>query len=228
MRIWPSKKRVKTPTVLQMEAVECGAAALGIILAYYGKFVPLEELRIRCGVSRDGSKASNMAKAATYYGLAVRACRSEVEELKALTFPVIIFWNFNHFLVVEGFSRKGVYLNDPKSGPRLVTYEDFHQSFTGIVLTFTPTPTFQKSGRKTSALRGLIDRLGAAKKDLIFIVLTTLLLTIPGMGLPVFSRVFVDDYLVHKMQSWIMPLLLGMLLTAILRAMLTWLQQQQL
>ena len=221
-------RRVKTPTVLQMEAVECGAAALGIVLAYYGRFLPLEELRIECGVSRDGSKASNMVKAARRYGLAARGFTREPHQLRSLPVPMIVFWNFNHFVVVEGFRKGWVYLNDPASGPRAVSEEEFEQSFTGVVLVFEPTPDFKRGGEKPAFWPALVKRLRGSKTALLFAVIAGLALVIPGLVVPVFSRIFVDEILLGRMDDWIRPLLIGMGLTAVVRALLMWMQQSAL
>ncbi|MDP3253660.1 MAG: NHLP family bacteriocin export ABC transporter peptidase/permease/ATPase subunit [Hydrogenophaga sp.] len=220
--------RVHTPTLLQMEAVECGAAALGIVLAFHGRRVPLEELRIACGVSRDGSKASSMVKAARTYGLTAKGSRLEIEGLRNQKLPAILFWNFNHFLVLEGFGKNRVYLNDPAAGPRQVTWNEFEKSYTGVTLLFEPGPTFVAGGKEPSMLKALAARLAHVQGALWFVMLASLALVIPGLMIPVFSQVFVDNYLIGRMDGWVKPLLLGMVATALVRGMLTWLQQKYL
>jgi NHLM bacteriocin system ABC transporter peptidase/ATP-binding protein len=219
---------MKVPTVLQMEAVECGAASLAMILRYYGKYVPLEQVRIACGVSRDGSKASNILKAARQYGLEAKGFRKEPDSLKEMALPVIIHWNFSHFMVLEGVKKGKVYLNDPASGRRRVTEEEFNQSFTGVTLAFSPTPAFEKGGKKTSLLAALVKRLRGSKTALLYVILAGLFMAVTGLALPVFSKVLVDDILLAGKDSWVAPLLIGMGLTAAVRGLLTWLQQYYL
>jgi len=221
-------RRVKTPTVLQMEAVECGAASLAMVLGYFGRIVPLEELREACGVSRDGSKASNMLRAARKYGLAARGFKREPESLTYISGPMIVHWNFNHFLVLEGFRKGRVYLNDPASGPLIVSTKEFDESFTGVVLTFEPGPDFQKGGSKRSLLIALKSRLHGSGAAVVFVVLSGLALVLPGLIIPAFAKVFVDDVLVGGLRSWIRPLMLAMGVTALVVAVLTWLQQSYL
>ncbi len=218
--------RVKTPTLLQMEAVECGAAALGIMLGYYGKIVPLAELRRECGVSRDGSKASNMLKAARNYGLKAKGFKKQLDSLLELTPPYIVFWNFNHFLVVEGFAKGRVFLNDPGTGPRNVSFQEFDEAYTGVVLVMEPDEGFQKGGRKPSIVNALRDRLRGSTPILMYCVIAGFLLVLPQLAIPIFSKIFVDQILVEGMSDWLRPLLLGMGLTALLRGLLEWLQLQ--
>lgn len=222
------RRRAKTPTVLQMEAVECGAAALGIILGYHGKVVPLEELRVACGVSRDGAKAVNIVRAARSYGLISKGFKKEPEELQEMPLPAIVFWNLGHFLVVEGFAKRGVYLNDPGGGPRLASYEEFDKAYTGIVLTFEPGPDFEKGGARPGLFAAMRKRLRGSGWALAFVLLASLALVVPGLVVPIFSQIFVDRYLVQGRDDIVAPLLLGMALTAALRAALTWLQQHTL
>ncbi|MFW9259117.1 NHLP family bacteriocin export ABC transporter peptidase/permease/ATPase subunit [Nostoc sp. CALU 546] len=203
-----------------MEAVECGAAALGIILSYYGRIVPLAKLREECGVSRDGSKAFNILKAAKNYGLNAKGLKLSLEKVTATRLPYIAFWNFNHFLVVEGYSKKRVYLNDPANGRRTVSWEEFDRAYTGVVLTMEPGADFQKGGKKNHIVSALSNRLQNSRVTILFCLLAGLLLTLPRLAVPAFAQVFIDEILIQDRQDWLRPLLLGMLLTTLLRAFL--------
>ncbi len=224
----PRNRRVRTPTLLQMEAVECGAAALGIILGYYDRIVPLEELRVECGVSRDGSKASNVLKAARKMGLEAKGFKYELETLYELEYPVMLFWNANHFLVLEGFKKGKVYLSDPAQGPRTVTLEELDQSYSGVALTFKPGPDFKPGGEKPSMAAALRRRLVGSEVALAFVLFCGLFLVVPGLVTPTFSRIFVDEFLVSGRHDIIKPLLGGMAITTVIMMILTWLQQYYL
>ncbi len=218
-----TSQRVRTPLLLQMEAVECGAAALGIILAHFGRWVPLTELRRACGVSRDGSQASYILQAARQYGMEARAYATDLGDIENVPRPFIVFWNFDHFLVMEGTERKKdrVFLNDPATGRRTVTFQEFSESYTGVVLYLQPGDEFEGGGEKPSALPSLYQRLHGSFAALSFCVLLGLLLVLPGLAVPVFSQVFVDNVLIQGMHDWLRPLFIGMMLTAILRGALT-------
>ncbi len=225
----PPNRRVKTPTVLQMEAVECGAAALATVLGYHGRMVPLEELRHECGVSRDGSKASNVLKAARKYGFTAKGYKySELTKLYEQKFPIILFWNFNHFVVLEGFKGPRVFLNDPAKGPLVITLEELDGAFSGVVLCFEPGPEFKKGGVKPSMFAALRPRLAGSEMALVFSIVCGLFLVIPGLVIPSFSRIFIDDYLIGG-QAWLVkPLILAMVIAIIIQGVLKWLQEYYL
>ncbi len=225
----PPKKRVKTPTVLQMEAVECGAAALAMVLGYFKRFVPLEELRQECGVSRDGSKASNVLKAARKYEIEAKGFKYDsLEKLYEIDLPAILFWNFNHFVVLDGFKGSKVYINDPAQGPREISLDELNGSYSGIVLTFQRGPKFKPGGAPPQMLPALRRRLTGSEKALMFVVLSGLFLVVPGLIIPTFTRIFIDDYLIGG-QSWMVkPLMIMMGLTLVIQGILTWLQEYYL
>ena len=218
----------RTPTVLQIEAVECGAASLSMMLGYYYKFVPLTELRQACGVSRDGVTAANILKAARNYGLEAKGFKKSLEDIEEFRPPFVVFWKFNHFLVVDRFTKKQVYLNDPATGPRKVSRAEFDEGYTGIVLTFKPTASFQKGGHKRSAIHGLKTRLKGSTGALGFCVMAGFLLVLPTLAIPAFSRVFIDNILLARRLDWLPYVLLGMCATILLQALLTGLQLRYL
>ncbi len=214
-------KRVRVPTVLQMEAVECGAASLAMILAYYGAHISLEELRVQCGVSRDGSKASNVLKAARTYGMEAKGYKKEAEDLRYMTMPVIIHWNFNHFLVLEGIKGNKVYLNDPASGRRVVSYAELDQSFTGIVLCFKPCENFHRTSKTHTSSKMLSSLCKRNVATLCFLGITGLLLVAPGLIIPMLSQFFVDTILSQHQDGWFTMLAAAFALVLIMRLALS-------
>jgi NHLM bacteriocin system ABC transporter peptidase/ATP-binding protein len=225
----PPKRRLKVPTILQMEAVECGAAALAMIMARHGRWIPLEELRVQCGVSRDGSKASNLVKGARNLGMVARGFKHDrIEDLYRLTYPVILFWNFNHFVVLEGFDGEKAWINDPAQGPRSVTLDELDGAFSGIVLTFEPGPAFQRGGQRPSMVTALGRRLGGSVGALTFLVVCGLFLVVPGLVIPTFTRIFIDEILVAGRDGLLRPLLFAMGITALVMMALTRYQEYYL
>jgi len=220
--------RIRTPTILQLEAVECGAAALAMVLAYHGRHIPLEVLRIQCGVSRDGSKASGITRAAREHGMVARGFRKEVHELAAMPLPAIVFWNFNHFVVLEGFRDGRAWLNDPARGRRSVSPQEFDQAFTGVVLTLERGPEFKPEGHPPAVVRSLRKYLEGHEKPVAIAVLLGLVLVLPGLAIPWLVGRFVDDVLVAKTDDLAVALLLGLLVAAVGRALLLWMQARVL
>ena len=215
---------VRTPTVLQMENTECGAASLSIVLQYYGRYVPLTQLRELCGVSRDGTDAANLILAARSFGLEAKGFQKGLDALERLKPPAILFWEFNHFLVFEGFRGDSVALNDPALGPRTVSREDFDRSYTGIVLTMEPGPEFQRGGWAPSVWPIVLRRMASEPMGVAFILIAGLLLILPQLVMPVFAQIYLDEVIGNAMSNWLKPMLWAMALTIGLQVMLQHLQ----
>ncbi len=199
----------KVPVIMQLEALECGAASLCMILAYYNKWIPLEQVREDCGVSRDGSNAKNVLKAARNYGFIAKGYRYEPETLKESgTFPCIIHWNFNHFVVLDGFRNGKAYINDPAKGSYSISMEKFDDSFTGICLQFEPSETFEPSGKPKSMFSFAAKRLQGTRVAILFTVLTGIIASLMSMLQPAFSRVFMDNLLTGSDLEWYTPFLI--------------------
>lgn len=198
-------KVVKVPVVMQMEALECGAACLCMVLAYHGKWIPLEQARADLGVSRDGSSARSIVKAARNYGLKAEGYRMEPAALQQIDLPAILHWSFNHFVVLNGFKKGKAVLNDPGRGTVEVSLEEFDQNFTGIVLRFERTERFVPGGRPRSVWGFAKERLRGTAPAFSFQALTGLITSGIGMVIPLFSKVFLDNILTGKNREWLMP-----------------------
>ena len=221
-----SSRRVRTPTVLQMEAAESGAASLGIILGYHDKFIPLEQLRVDCGVSRDGAKAENILTAAAKYGMDAKTAAARPADVWNAPMPAIVNWNLSQFLVVEGADPKRVFVNDPHTGPRTMTHAEFESGFRGTILTFSRGRDYVPGPPKISFVTSLRRLLVGSERALIFLFIVVLGLIIPGIVIPAFAKIFVDDILVGQLEEWIGPLFVAMVVTAAILCALTWLQQE--
>ena len=211
-----------------MEAAECGAACLGMVLAYHGRWLSLEQLRVLCGVSRDGSKAARIVRAARECGLIAGGFHSEPHQLFELPFPLIVHWNFDHFIVVEGIRGRRVHVVDPASGPRRMSLDEFDQGFTGVALAFAPGPEWRRGGRPPGTARGLVSRLGRARSALWFALAATVALAVPGLASAALVRVFIDDVLIPRDGAWAAAVLVGLAVAGTVGAGLTWLQQTSL
>jgi NHLM bacteriocin system ABC transporter peptidase/ATP-binding protein len=222
--VLPDTRVARTPTILQMEAVECGAAALAMILAHHGLHIPLEQLRVDCGVTRDGSKAGGLLRAARAHGMVARGFRKEPRDLAELPLPAIVFWNFNHFVVLEGFRGGRACLNDPARGRRSCEASEFDQAFTGVVLTFERGPDFRPGGHAPSVWRSLRQYLEGFRASIGIAFFIGLVLVLPGMALPWLLGRFVDEVLVAHAGGIALPLVAGFALAAVARSALLALQ----
>ena len=223
----PGKRRATTPLLMQTHATECGAACLGSVLAYFGRWVPFTELRTRCEVSRDGSTAAGIMRAARSYGLECRGRSAQAHQLKKLRLPMILFWEYNHFLILEGFDRRHFYLNDPATGRRVLSEEEFSASFSGIALQFNPGPTFQRGGVRASLLQRLPAWLDGAWGALGYAVACGLLLAVVTLVTPAVLGTFVDRVLGDN-EPWGSFMAGIMAASAVLVYALTWLKQRWL
>jgi len=205
-----TKGAAKVPVVIQLEALECGAASLDMILAYYGKWIPLEQVRFDCGVSRDGSNAKNVLKAARRYGLEAKGYRYEPEQLKEKgKFPCIIHWNFNHFVVLCGFKGNKAVINDPAKGTYSVSMDQFDKSFTGICLMMEPSENFKPEGKPKSVLEFVKKKLKGTGSAFALVVITTIISSLIGIITPGFSNVFADHLLSGTNPEWFIPFIWG-------------------
>ena len=220
----PQTKGVaRVPVVMQLEMLECGAASLTMIMNYYQKWITLEQARVDCGVSRDGSSAKNIITAARSYGMVAKAWKLEPEDLREEgPFPCIIHWGFNHFVVLCGFKGRGAVLNDPARGRVTVSWEEFDKEFTGICLTFEPGENFEPSGERKSILAYASERLKGTSAAVLFVVLTTTISSLMGIISPVFGRIFLDRLLTGRNPDWLMPFTAAMSLFAILNITVLW------
>ena len=220
-----TKGVAKVPVVMQLEALECGAAALCMVMAYYGKWVPLEQVRLDCGVSRDGSKAKNIYLAAERYGFSVEAYRMSPEIIKEKgKFPCIIHWNMNHFVVLNGFRGKYVYINDPARGEVRVSWEEFDRCFTGVTIIPVPSENFEPGGKRRSTLEFARGRLIGAGAAVAFVMLTTAISYLFGIVDAVTSRIFMDRLLTGINRDWLNPFISALILLAVIQIIVAWAQ----
>ena len=214
---------VKVPVVMQLEALECGAASLTMIMNYYQKWIPLEQARVDCGVSRDGSSVKNIVQAAKSYGMIAKAWRLEPEDLlEEGPFPCIIHWGFNHFVVLCGFKGKKAVVNDPARGRMTISWEEFDKEFTGICITIEPGENFEPFGKKKSVFDYARERLQGTSTAVAFVVLTTTISSLMGIISPVFSRIFIDRLLSGANPEWLFPFFGAMGVFALINIIVLW------
>lgn len=216
--------RVKVPTILQMEATECGAASLSMILAHYGMWVPLEKIRQECGVNRDGSKASSVLRAARSRGCEAHGYRWMAETLRGKDRPLVIHWEFNHFVVLEGIRGDTVYLNDPAVGRRTVPWAEFRTSYTGVSLDILPSKDFVPSGHRFNVVKAVAGKLLADKWSAAFLIILGICLVIPGLASPVISQIFLDEILTKHHPDWMMNLMIALAVTFLASGALSWMR----
>lgn len=224
-----TKGRAKVPVIMQMEALECGAACLTMVAAYYGLWIPLEQVRKDCGVSHDGSNAKNILKAARNYGFTAKGYRYEPAQLKEKgKFPCIIHWNFNHFVVLDGFKGNKVYINDPARGDVCISMEEFDESFTGICLVIEPSEDFTPGGAPKSIMSFAKERLKGTGAAFAMIIITTLISSLISIINPAFSRMFIDRLLTGQNPDWFYPFIIALVAAAVIQIAVCWIKASYL
>lgn len=216
---------MKTPLFIQMENSECGAACLKILLAYYGKYVPIEDLRVACGVSRDGCTAYGIVSACEKYGMDCEGYSFSMEELANQSFPCILHWGFNHFVILEEIRNKNYYLNDPAVGHVVISEENFKKLFTGIVLLLKPNLHFKQGGKKPNFLSSLKERLYPLRHPIFFLFGIQIVLVVASFVLVMASRVFTDYILTDISTNWNYEFLALILVTIIISVLLIFLKR---
>jgi len=216
------RNRVKVPTILQMEMTECGAASLAMILAHYGLWIPLEKLRQECGVTRNGSNGKNILRAARKLGCVAKGFSWGPNFIRNKEFPLIIHWEFNHFVVLEGFEGDVACLNDPAMGRRRVPWEEFCTSYTGIYMEVRPGENFKKAGHRFNVVKAVAAKLAADKWTTVFMLLLGMCMILPGLAIPVFDQIFLDDILTRKRPDWMWNLCAAMLGTLVFSTAMDW------
>ena len=214
-----TKGRAHVPVIMQMEALECGAASLAMVMAYYGKWVPLEQVRLDCGVSRDGSNARNMLVAARSYGFEAQGFRCETAALRdGIELPCI------NFVVLDGFRGNYAWINDPARGEVKVPLEEFDRAFTGVCLQIVPGEDFEPSGKRKSTLAFARSRLEGAGAAVAFVLLSTVIGYLFGIINPAFSRFFMDRLLTGENRELLYPFLLLMIAMGLAQVIVSWVQ----
>ena len=199
-----NNKPKKVPLILQRQALECGAACLAMILKFYKKHVPLEKLRQKTYISRDGSTALNLILAAKKYDLIANGYRLTLNQLQQkIKTPCILHWNFNHFVVLKGFKKNVALINDPAFGEYSINLDDFKKSFTGICLTFCPSKKFKPTNEKPTALKIVTERLKKSPKTILFISITSIITFMIGILNPTLQKILIDRVLTNKNENYI-------------------------
>ena len=220
--------RVRTPLFPQQQITECGAACLGSVLAYFGRWIAAEDLREACVINRDGSTALDIVHAGQSYGLEVEAWKREPHQLKRAALPAVLFWEFNHFVVLEGSGRRGFYVNDPANGRRIVDEAAFDRAFTGVMLSMRPGPGFEPGGIRPGIWQRVWPWLRDVRAPLSFVTACGFLLALPGLLIPILLTLFVDLVLADGHTGWGLPLAGAAAAAAVMTYAVVWLQQKNL